>query len=44
MMRGTLDFLRGDGIRGGADADMRRECLETCCGLWTMPGSWVRMD
>lgn len=28
----------------GADTDTKGECLETCCGLPTMPGSWVRMD
>lgn len=28
----------------GADTDTEGECLETCCGLPTMPGSWVRMD
>lgn len=31
-------------LEENADTDMKRECLDTRSGLWTMLGSWVKMD
>lgn len=31
-------------LEENTDTDMKRECLDTRSGLWTMLGSWVKMD
>lgn len=41
-MAETLDFQQEKSR--GAKSGMWSECLETCYGSWTMPGSLARMD